>query len=180
MAAGYSVPFRLRGSGFLAAVSVRFFGRAPVYCLRVPMPWHGCPAIVDVGLPAALRGRVAMGTALPGFLFPAIRLSVMKSPGQRRPGLSYTLSGARNNRVCHPRRAYSGRTLRGVNKRAAEADRVHEVLEMCHSGYFYSGRLNRSGKADAGEPMNHCESCGLSTDSTLAPPRWPMSRYSDR
>jgi hypothetical protein len=32
----------------------------------------------------------------------------MKSPGQRRPGLSYTLSGARNNPVCHPRRAYSG------------------------------------------------------------------------
>ena len=38
MAAGYSVPFRFRGSGFLTAVSVRFFGRAPAYCSRVLMP----------------------------------------------------------------------------------------------------------------------------------------------
>ena len=53
MAAGYSVPFRLRGSGFLAAVSVRFLGRAPAYRFEgthtvVPGRSHpsgGCPAI---------------------------------------------------------------------------------------------------------------------------------------
>src|SRR5262249_15153648 len=58
--------------------------------------------------------------------------------------------------------------------KTAEVARVHEVLEMWHSGYFYSGRLNRSGNADAGERMNHCESGVLSTDSTLTPPSWPM------
>jgi hypothetical protein len=40
----------------------------------------------------------------------------IRSPGQRRPGLSYACFQARNNRACHPRRAYSGPMLSGCQR----------------------------------------------------------------
>jgi len=67
MAAGYSAPFRFRGSGFLTAVSGRFFRRAPMLAHAGPAPLSPFR-----GLPGILRDRVAIGAALPGFLIPAI------------------------------------------------------------------------------------------------------------